>query len=131
MERTPKISEAEWEIMKIIWKKEPVTSEQIIEELAPRKEWSPKTVKSFLNRLVNKEAIGYTKAGRNYLYTPILTEEECIGSESQSFLNRVYDGAVEMLFSHYLKKESLSDEEIENLQRILLEKKKGHETDRT
>lgn len=123
MERIPKISEAEWEIMKIIWKKSPVTSEQIIDELAVKKEWNPKTVKSFLNRLVNKEAIGYTKSGRNYLYHPIVTEEECVSMESQSFLNRVYDGAIEMLFSHYLKREKLSNKEIEKLQKILLDKK--------
>lgn len=120
-----KISEAEWEIMKIIWKKTPVGSEEIIQDLSSKKDWSSKTVKSFLNRLLNKQVIGYVKSGRNYLYHPLLSEEECIEMESKSFLDRVYDGAVGMMFSHYLKNEKLSDEELENLQRLLLESKKG------
>lgn len=123
MGETSKISEAEWEIMKVIWKRAPVTSEEIIENLEGKKEWTAKTVKSFLNRLLNKGVIGYEKQGRNYLYSPLLSEEECINEESESFLNRVYDGAVDLLFSHYLKKEKLSDDEIETLQKILMEKK--------
>lgn len=118
----PKISDAEWEIMKIIWKRNPIKSDEIIDELSEKKEWNPKTVKSFLNRLVNKEAIGFTKEGRNYLYHPLVTEEECINQESESFLNRIYDGAIEMLFSHYLKKEELSKEEINKLKKILTDK---------
>jgi BlaI family penicillinase repressor len=124
MKDTPKISEAEWEIMKVIWRNTPVTSEEIIESLSSRKDWSPKTVKSFLNRLVNKSAIGYTKFGRTYLYHPMITEDECVSLESESFLNRVYDGAVGLLFSHYLKREQLSEQDIESLKEILLDKKK-------
>jgi BlaI family transcriptional regulator, penicillinase repressor len=124
MKDIPKISEAEWEIMKIIWRKAPVTSDEIIESLSSKKSWTAKTVKSFLNRLLNKQVIGYEKSGRNYRYYSLLSEEECVRMESESFLARVYDGAVEILFSHYLKNESLSDQEIENLQKILLDKKK-------
>lgn len=124
MKDAVKISEAEWEIMKIIWRKAPVTSDEIIEDLSSKKDWTSKTVKSFLNRLLNKQVIGYEKSGRNYLYHPLLSEEECIDMESKSFLDRIYDGAVEMLFSHYLKNEKLSNQEIENLQKILLERKK-------
>lgn len=123
MKDSPRISEAEWEIMKIIWKKHPVASDEIIEGLSDKKDWTPKTVKSFLNRLLNKQVIGYSKSGRNYLYHPLISEEECISMESNSFLNRVYDGAVELLFSHYLKNEQLSDQEIENLQKMLMSKK--------
>ena len=83
-----KISEAEWEIMKIIWKKAPVGSDEIIQDLSSKKDWSSKTVKSFLNRLLNKEMIGYDKSGRSYLYHPLLSEEECIEMESKSFLDR-------------------------------------------
>lgn len=124
MKAVPKISEAEWEIMKIIWKKAPVTSDEIINSLSDKKDWTAKTVKSFLNRLLNKQVIGFEKSGRNYLYHPLISEEECISMESNSFLNRVYDGAVELLFSHYLNNEALSDQEIENLQKILTEKKR-------
>lgn len=123
MKDSPRISDAEWEIMKIIWKKAPVTSDEIINNLSDKKDWTAKTVKSFLNRLLNKQVIGFEKTGRNYLYHPLISEEECISMESRSFLNRVYDGTVELLFSHYLKNEKLSEQEIENLQKILTSKK--------
>lgn len=125
MQDIPRISEAEWEIMKIIWKKNPITSEEILEALSGKKDWTPQTVKTFLNRLVNKHAIGYTKSGRNYLYSPILLEKDCIMAESRSFLQRVYNGALGRLVSNYLEEETLSEEEIEHLQRILMSKKKG------
>jgi len=125
MKNMPRISEAEWEIMKIIWKENPITSEEILEALSGKKDWTVQTVKTFLNRLVNKHAIGYTKSGRNYMYTPVILEKDCIMAESRSFLQRVYNGALGRLFSNYLEDETLSEEEIDNLQRILLRKKKG------
>ncbi len=123
MKDIPKISEAEWEIMKIIWEKAPVTSSEIIDSLSDKKDWTAKTVKSFLNRMLNKQVIGFEKSGRNYLYHSLVSEEECIRMESESFLSRVYGGAVDLLFSHYLKNEKLSDQEIENLQNILKNQK--------
>ncbi|WP_027399140.1 BlaI/MecI/CopY family transcriptional regulator [Anaerovorax odorimutans] len=122
--KMPKISESEWEIMKIVWEKHPVTSEEIIKSLSNKKDWTAKTVKSFLNRLLKKEVIGFEKSGRNYLYYPLFSEEECISFESETFLNRVYGGAIELLFSHYLKHEVLSDKELENLEKILHERKR-------
>ena len=128
MSTLPKISEAEWEIMKLIWKSNPITSEEIINLLSGRMMLSAQTIKTFITRLIKKEVIGFEKKGRVYYYYPLLSEEECIRSENESFLKKVYDGALNMLFTKFLEEE-LSMEQIEELERILKDKKEKRISD--
>ena len=123
MRSIPKISDAEWEIMKLIWRVNPVTSEEIILSLSDKTNWSAQTIKTFINRLLKKGVIDFKKSGRSYIYYPLISEKDCIKAESKSFLEKVYDGAVGMLFSNFIEEEPLSEKEIERLQK-LLEKKK-------
>ncbi|HBJ2608601.1 transcriptional regulator [Clostridium botulinum] len=125
MKDMPKISAAEWEVMKLLWKENPLTSEKIINSLTEKMDWSTQTVKTFITRLLKKEAIGFEKVGRAYNYYPLISEDECIKAENQSFLQKVYDGAVGMLFTRFLEEETLSEEEIEELEQILKDKKEG------
>ncbi|MCR1974304.1 BlaI/MecI/CopY family transcriptional regulator [Clostridium sporogenes] len=125
MKDMPKISAAEWEVMKLLWKESPLTSEKIINSLTKKMGWSTQTVKTFITRLLKKEAIGFEKVGRAYNYYPLISEDECIKAENQSFLQKVYDGAVGMLFTRFLEEEPLSEEEIEELEQILKDKKEG------
>ncbi len=119
------ISAAEWEVMKLLWKESPLTSEKMINSLTEKMDWSTQTVKTFITRLLKKEAIGFKKVGRAYNYYPLISENECIKAENQSFLQKVYDGAVGMLFTRFLEEETLSEEEIEELEQILKDKKEG------
>lgn len=119
----PRISESEWEIMKYVWKNNPVKSEEIISALSKRMNWTDQTVKTFINRLVKKGALGYEKNGRSYNYFPLVSEKECVTAESKSFVKRVYDGAAAMLFASFLEDEDLSDQEIARLQKLLEAKK--------
>lgn len=123
MKEVPKISTAEWEIMKLIWKNNPLTSEEIITALSDKMDWSAQTIKTFITRLIKKEAIGFEKVGRNYHYYPLISENDCLKAENQSFLQRVYGGAVNILFTKFLEDESLSEKEIEELEQILKSKK--------
>ncbi|MGO5064181.1 MULTISPECIES: BlaI/MecI/CopY family transcriptional regulator [unclassified Clostridium] len=125
MKDMPKISAAEWEVMKLLWKESPLTSEKIINSLTEKMDWSTQTVKTFITRLSKKEAIGFEKVGRAYNYYPVISEDECIKAENQSFLQKVYDGAVGMLFTRFLEEETLSEDEIEELEQILKDKKEG------
>jgi len=124
MKDMPKISAAEWEVMKLLWKENPLTSEKIINSLTNKMGWSTQTVKTFITRLLKKEAIDFQKVGRTYNYYPLISENECIKAENQSFLQKVYDGALGMLFTKFLEEESLSEKEIEELEQILKNKKK-------
>lgn len=122
MDIIPRISDTEWQVMKILWAESPMTANQVVEKLEGITTWKPKTVKTLLNRLINKKAIGFNLEGRTYLYYPAVTESECIKAESQSFLERVYGGALDSMFANFLQDRDLSREEIAELKRLLDEK---------
>ncbi|AKA68828.1 BlaI/MecI/CopY family transcriptional regulator [Clostridium scatologenes] len=124
MKEMPKISDSEWEVMKVLWRKYPVTSSEIIEALKEYISWSPKTVHTLISRLVNKDAIEVKKTEPFYLYSPKISEDECKRVETKSFIKKVYDGSIHLLISNFLKDEKLSGEEIEELKKILDGKKK-------
>lgn len=120
----PQISEAEFEVMKIVWKYAPISTNDITEKLLRTTEWSPKTIQTLIKRLVNKGALSYEKQGRMFIYTPLVKENEYIGEESNSFLKRFYNGDISAMVSAYLENDRLSDTDIEHL-RSLLSKKTG------
>jgi BlaI family transcriptional regulator, penicillinase repressor len=119
MSKTPRISETEWEIMKICWDKSSVTAQEIIDALSARDDWHPKTVKTLLNRLVKKRALGFKKQGRAYLYQPLVAERDCVAAESESFLDRVFGGSLHPLLSHFVETRKLSPVEVSELKRLL------------
>ncbi|MTK11406.1 MAG: BlaI/MecI/CopY family transcriptional regulator [Clostridiaceae bacterium] len=123
MKQIPKISEAEWEVLKIVWANSPCTSNQVIEALEQSTDWSPKTIKTLINRLVNKNVLGFKEDGRRYLYYSLVEENECIKAENQSFLSKVYNGALKSMLVNFIKESDLSKEDIEDLKRILDERK--------
>ena len=122
MSKLPKISDAEWEVMKIVWCKGEVTSNEIIESLKGRQKWKNTTVKSLINRLLNKEAIGFRKNGKEYFYYSLVSEEECVKEESQSFLKRVFNGSLNDMVLNLVKSEELTKEDINELRDILNKK---------
>ncbi len=65
------ISAAEWEVMKVIWKRKSCSAQQVVADLAPLTEWSAPTVKTLLNRLLRKGALAFTKSGKAYLYSAV------------------------------------------------------------
>ncbi|TCL76434.1 BlaI family penicillinase repressor [Hydrogenispora ethanolica] len=119
MPNIPRISEAEWEVMKVLWENSPLTANQIIESLAGKTSWKPKTVKTLISRLLKKDAIGFEKDDRTYHYSPRVSKEECTRAESRSFLDRVYGGELNALLAGFIGEQKLSEEEIAELKRML------------
>lgn len=120
--QSPKISPAEWEVMKVIWVQSPRTANEVIEALSQESNWHPKTVRTLLHRLTEKGALVSKKTGRVSSYTPLVKEEACVREETRSFLDRVFDGGVSPMLAHFLEHENISDEEISELRRMLDEK---------
>ncbi|REK53767.1 MAG: transcriptional regulator [Thermobacillus sp.] len=119
----PRISDAEWEVMQVLWAgPPPMTAQDVIERLAPARAWSPRTVKTLLNRLLKKGAVRHEARGKMYVYFPAVSEEACVREERRHFLHRIYGGALTPMIAHLLKDERLTREEIEQLKRILDEK---------
>ena len=122
MKKMPKISESEWVVMKAIWLENPVTANQIVERLADSTSWSPKTIKTLLNRLVQKGAVGYESKGRVYNYFPLIEEAVFVKEESRSFLKRVFGGALKPMLATLVESVDLSEEDIKELKRVLRKK---------
>ena len=124
MNQMPHISEAEWKIMKICWGTSPISAQDIILRAGAGNEWHPKTVKTMLNRLVKKGALGFKKEGRAYLYEPLVAENDCVTAESKSFLERVFGGALQPMLAHFVENQKLSPQEISQLKTLLKQKEK-------
>ena len=122
MKKTPRISEAEWEVMQVLWKTSPMTANDIVEELTGKTTWKRETIRTLINRLVQKKAIGFEKKGRQYDYFPLVTEAQCIKDETQSFLRRFGGRSIEPMLAAFVEEKQLSAEKIARLRQILDEK---------
>ena len=119
MKELPQISEAEFEVMKIVWKHAPISTNEITEKLLQTTSWSPKTIQTLIKRLVTKGVLAYEKQSRVFVYTPVVKESDYINQESNSFLNRYYDGDITAMVSSYIEHDKLSEKEIETLRSLL------------
>jgi BlaI family penicillinase repressor len=119
MKKLPTISEAEWEVMQVLWEhRQPMAAQEIIRQL-PENKWHPKTVKTLIARLVKKGAISVKDKDRVYQYHPLLKESDCIIEESQSLLDRLFGGSLAPMVAHFIENKKLSKKEIRELTRIL------------
>lgn len=115
----PSISESEWEIMNVLWDKAPQTANDIIVSLQESSDWKPKTIRTLLDRLVQKDVVGVDKNLRIYTFYPLYTQEECQRAETESFINRIYGGALKSMLVQFIQEEALSDDDINELRFIL------------
>ena len=119
MGKSTKITDAEWEVMEVLWNDSPLASREIIRQIQPHKEWNPKTIHTLIGRLVEKKVVGIDKASAKYLYYPLISKEECRLQEAESFLQKVYNGSLSLLVANFVKENKLSPEEIEKLKELL------------
>lgn len=119
MKDLPKISEAEWRIMRVLWTRSPLTANEVVESLHAHSDWNHRTIKTLLNRLVKKKALITQKQGRQFLYHPAVSEDQILRTERTSFLKRAYNGAVMPMLAAFLEEEDLSTDDIDRLKSIL------------
>lgn len=119
MNTTPSISEAEFQVMKVIWGKSPVSTTEVVTELEKTTDWKPKTIQTLLSRLVKKDVLSFKREGRVFVYTPLVKESDYLSQESDSFLKRFYNGTLNAMVVNFLDQYRLSDDEIERLREIL------------
>ena len=123
MNHLPEISEAEYQVMKVIWSADkPLNTNEVVKALEINTSWKPKTIHTLLSRLVKKEALQYEKDGRVFVYTALVKESEILSQENDSFLHRFYNGALNAMVVNLLEQNKLSDDEVSTLQRILDDK---------
>lgn len=115
------ISDAEWQVMHVIWERGRLTAQEVIAALEETTEWSPTTIKTMLHRLVRKKVLGYSEEKNRYQYFSRVKREDCVGKASQSFLERVFGGEAAPLLAHFVRTAPLSQKELAELRRILKE----------
>lgn len=113
------ISDAEWQVMNVVWDDEPVTAQEIIAKLDGHADWAPATVKTMLHRLVRKHVLRHESQGNRYVYRARARRADCVKQAGASFLNRVFAGAPSQLLAHFLSGSKLSPAEIAQLRQLL------------
>jgi BlaI family penicillinase repressor len=123
MKTIPQISEAELEVMKILWELNKATSTQIVDKLLEISDWKSKTIHTLITRLVSKEAVTAEKIdGKSYMYSPNISEEDYKRHANRSFLQKLYKGSLNLMLASFIKEQKLSKEEIDELKKMLDEK---------
>src|SRR6267142_6941769 len=107
------ISEAESIVMGVFWAHGALPSEDVVAALESQGRWQESTVKTLLNRLLKKGAVRARKDNRRYIYSPVLTRDEWLSSESHGFLDRLFGGRVAPLVSYFSQQKKLSKKDID------------------
>lgn len=119
MQNIPQITDAELEVMKIIWDRHPVSTNEIVAALEGKTNWNNRTIHTLISRLEKKGAISHTKDGRIFIYSPSVNREEYLSCASRSFINRFYNGAVSKMIMNFVENDMLTDDDIQELRDIL------------
>jgi BlaI family transcriptional regulator, penicillinase repressor len=116
-----RISAAESLIMEALWRKSPMSAEEISAEVGPEQSWADKTVRTLINRLLTKGAVSAARDGRRYLYSPAVERADYVQSESRGLVDRLFDGKLAPLVSHFAETNQLSADDIAELKRLIAE----------
>lgn len=116
---TTSISEAEAQVMEVLWQRHPQSTDEIAQALVERQDWQLATIKTLVNRLFNKGAISAEKDGRRYLYSPVLQRETWLSAQSMGFLDRLFQGRLTPLVAHFSAQRKLDAAELKALKQLI------------
>jgi len=120
--RAERISEAEHTVMEALWSEStPLAASDVCDRVCATRDWSIPTVKTLLSRLVAKGAVATEPDGRRFLYTPLIERADYVGSESKRLVERLFGGRAAPLIAHLAESESLSDEDLAEIEALLKE----------
>jgi BlaI family penicillinase repressor len=116
---TPRISDAEWTVMKVLWERGTSTLGDVVKELEGRLHWKPRTVQSLIRRLTDKGALAVEAVGREFRYTPAVAQDQCQHEESVSFLDRVFNGRLKPFVAGFMEREEVTKDDLAALREVL------------
>lgn len=118
------ITDAEWEVMRVIWTQEKTTSREVIALLNDKMNWKPSTVKTLLSRLVDKGYVETQRDGKKFIYSPTVSEKKMVNQEAQQFFQKICHRKAGQVLAEVMATQELSQSNIEQLEDLLNEKKK-------
>ena len=125
--RSSQLTAAEWQVMECLWERSPRTGREAVDWLEKRVGWKRSTTLTLLRRLEDKGAVSAVSEGGMKHYRPQVAREDAAVQETEHLLERVYQGSVSLLVSSLVKKQTLSQEEIDKLYAILREMEEEHD----
>ena len=115
-----KITQAEWEVMQILWAADaPLPAAEVIDQLEQTSDWNPKTVRTFLNRLVQKQAVESIKLGDRLHYVPLIDRASALQAKQENFLERFVGGTVRSMLAGCIQSGDISVEELLQLREMI------------
>lgn len=115
-----KISEAELKVMRVLWTHDhPKTANEVVDALVAQTDWNHRTIRTLLNRLVKKKAIAFDPEKRPFAYYPLVSQDDALRKERQTFLEKFYNGAIMPMLAGFLEDKSLTDDDIQKLKEML------------
>lgn len=120
------ISDAESIVMEVLWQRSPRSADEVVAELAREQDWQEATIKTLLNRLLNKGAIRAEKDGRRYSYSAVLKRRDWVNSQSRGLLDRLFEGRVAPLVAHFSEQGKLSRKDVAELKKLIEGLDDGH-----
>ena len=115
------LTEAEWTVMECLWEKSPRTGRETVAWLDQKMGWTRSTVLTMLRRLEAKGAVAGDTEGELKTFRPLIAREDVAVRETENLLDRAYKGSLSLLVSSLTKKQSLPQNEIDELYAILRE----------
>ncbi len=122
------LTEAEWEIMKVVWEKQPCAAGTVQEGLARSRGWAYSTVKTTMDRMVEKGFLRIEKIRNLQLFRACISEVEARRREFRRMLKRAFDGALTPMMQFLIENERLSEEEYRQLEQLVRDRKRGPQT---
>ena len=119
MARSPKISDAELQVLQALWDESPQSAAQIADRIARPNDWSLATVKTLLSRLLAKGAIKAAAQGRRFQYSPAVDREAVAGRQAESLVDRLFGGRVSPLVAQLARQQELDPEDLAELEALV------------
>jgi predicted transcriptional regulator len=116
-----KISAAESQVMEALWRKSPLTPDEVIAQVGPSNGWAAGTVRTLINRLLHKKALAGTRKDGVYIYRPLIARADYVQAESQGLLDRLFGGQVAPLVAHFAQARALTAADIKKLKKLIAE----------
>ena len=116
-----RITTAESQVMEALWRDGPMTSDEIVADVGVRQAWGEATVKTLINRLLRKRAIASGREDGRHRYSALLRRADYVQAESQGLLDRLFDGQLAPLVSHFAEHRALKPDDVARLKRLIEE----------
>lgn len=121
-----RLPDAELEVMKVIWHNEcPISTSEVkrIIDGEGTSNWTQQTLQTLLNRLIAKKYLSKDKRGKEYIYTPLVSEKDYVTFESEQFLKKMHGNSVANLMKTLFESEKISDTDLSELEKMFKEKR--------